>query len=473
MSQPAPTRHAVAVHAEDTATLHEIVRTRPGDYGCRPRAVPHDRRGFALHAILTPQEHAALRNAGHEVERLADILSPNRRAAATIGAGDRFDGGRVAPRGLGSRAEGESQDLGGIMNVDEIDSAMQGLVNEYGISTFTAPNPTHEGAGGGGGGLLGGIDPQRYHVYFTAGVHARERGGPDNIIYFVADLLYAQRHGVGLTYGARSYSHADVLKALSSGIVFFPLVNPDGVRYDQQTDVLWRKNRNPASAVPGNPDSIGVDINRNYDFLWDFRTHFDPSITGSTALASDNPGEETFHGTAAFSEPETRNVAWVFDQFPRVRWYMDIHSAAGDLLYTWGDDDDQSSDPGQTFTNATWDGRRGVLGVQDYREWIEEADLGTVSRVARRAAAAMHGVGKRPYRPEQAVGLYATSGTSDDYAFSRHVVNPGLNKVYGFTMEFGHPTNFYPTTPEFHDNVIDTAAGFMEFCLAAVDNGLT
>jgi hypothetical protein len=471
MSQPARSRHAVAIHADDTATLHEIVRTRPGDYGCRPRALPHDRRGFALHAILTPDEHAALRAAGHDVELLTDTLSLDRRAAATIGKGDRFDGGTIAPRGLGSRGDGDDRDLGGVMNVDEIGSAVQGLVNEYGIATFSTPNPTHEGAGGVGG-IVGGIDPDRYHVYFTAGVHARERGGPDNIIYFIADLLYAQRHGGGLTYGARSYSAADVAKALSAGIVFFPLVNPDGVRYDQQTDLLWRKNRNPASAVAGNPDSIGVDINRNYDFLWDFRALFDPSVTGSTALASDDPGEETFHGTAAFSEPETRNVAWVLDRFPRLRWYMDIHSAAGDLLYPWGDDNDQTGDPAQSFTNPAWDGRRGVLGVQDYREWIGEADLSTVSRVARRVAAAMHGVGKRPYLPEQAVGLYATSGTADDYAFSRHITNRDLNKVYGFTMEFGHPTNFYPTVTEFHDNVIDTAAGFMEFCLAAVDSGL-
>jgi hypothetical protein len=31
----------------------------------------------------------------------------------------------------------------------------------------------------------------------------------------------------------------------------------------------------------------------------------------------------------------------------------------------------------------------------------------------------------------------------DDYAYSRHRVNAALNKVYGFTMEFGYPTNFY------------------------------
>ena len=42
-------------------------------------------------------------------------------------------------------------DLGPIMNLDEINSAIQGLVNEYGIPTFDVPNATSEGSGGKGG----------------------------------------------------------------------------------------------------------------------------------------------------------------------------------------------------------------------------------------------------------------------------------------------------------------------------------
>jgi hypothetical protein len=365
------------------------------------------------------------------------------------------------------------------MNADEIGSAVQGLANEYGIPTFSPPNSTYEGAGGHGG-QVGGVNPDDYHVYFTAGVHAKERGGPDNLIYFIADLLHAQKHGTGLAYGARSYTHADVLKALSSGIVFFPLVNPDGVRFDQRTDSLWRKNRNPASAVPGDPASIGVDINRNYDFLWDFRAHFDPSVAGKPQLASDNPHEETFHGTAVFSEPESRNVAWVFDVFPRIRWYMDIHSAAGDVLFNWGDDDDQSDADkvDQNFLNPAWNGRRGVIDKTGsptaglYREWIDGTDHSNVAVAARRVAGGMGAVASGNYRPAQSVDLYPVSGAADDYAFSRFRVNPARNKVHGFTMEFGYPINFYPTTAEFQQNVLDTSSGFMEFCLAAVDIGL-
>jgi murein tripeptide amidase MpaA len=357
------------------------------------------------------------------------------------------------------------------MNVDEIGSAIQGLVNEYGIPTFDVPNSTSEGSGGKGG-TTGPIKYDAYHVYFTAGVHARERGGPDNLIYFIADLLFAQKHSIGLTYGGKTYSNADVIKALKTGIVFFPLVNPDGVRYDQKTDSLWRKNRNPADATPGNDATIGVDINRNYDFLWDFRRHFDPAVTSATTLASDKPVDETYHGPHAFSEAETRNVAWIFDQFSRVRWYMDVHSAVGDILFNWGDDNDQFNDPSEQFLNPAWDGKRGIVGDAAYREWIDEGDFGKVSNAANRVARVMQTVGGRSYRPLQSVGLFPTSGASDDYAYSRYRADAKRNKVYGFTMEFGYPTNFYPTLPEYHTNLKDTGAGLMEFCLAASDGGL-
>jgi hypothetical protein len=47
--------------------------------------------------------------------------------------------------------------------------------------------------------MAGAINPDAYHVYFTAGVHARERGGPDNLIFYIADPLFAQKNSTGLT----------------------------------------------------------------------------------------------------------------------------------------------------------------------------------------------------------------------------------------------------------------------------------
>ncbi|WP_427016160.1 M14 family metallopeptidase [Pseudarthrobacter sp. P1] len=461
---------AITIHAPDRETLRELVRTHSFDFGCRPKAIEVD-GGYSTPALVSRRQLAELGKERFDFEVVFDAISDDRTGEATIGRGDRFDGGRTPPQGLGSRPRGGSGDLGPIMNVGEIGSAMDALANEYGISTFGLPNATAEGKVSQGG-SIGGIDVGLYHLYLTAGVHARERGGPDSLIYFISDLLHARKHSTGLVYGAKSYTHADVIRALNTGIVFFPLVNPDGVRWDQQTDSLWRKNRNPASATPGVEPTVGVDINRNYDFLWDYRLHFDPAVAAATSLASDNPVDETFHGQGPFSEAETRNVAWVFDQFPRVRWYMDIHSAAGEILYNWGDDNNQVSDPGRTFRNPAWDGKRGAAGADAYQEWIEEQDYGRVRGVAGRVAGAMHTVGGRQYKGLQAFGLYATAGASDDYAYSRFSANPGTNKAYGFTMEFGYPTNFYPTLTEFHQNVQDIGAGLMEFCLSADDAGL-
>lgn len=154
---------------------------------------------------------------------------------------------------------------------------------------------------------------------------ARERGSPDNLLYFLSDLLYANKKKIGVTYGGRSYTYKDVKDALSVGIVFLPVVNPDGVNYDQVTGSCWRKNRNPVDATPGNQATYGVDLNRNFDFLWDFPKKFHPSI----AAASTNPASQAYRGRSAFSEPETKNVKWVMDTFKRVRWYMVSDNLSG------------------------------------------------------------------------------------------------------------------------------------------------
>ncbi len=159
----------------------------------------------------------------------------------------------------------------------------------------------------------------------------------DSVLYFVSDLLYANKNNLGLTYGSKKYTSAQVKTALSAGIVFIPLSNPDGVAYDQSTNSCWRKNRSPAS---GTGSSAGVDLNRNFDFVWDFQKFFASSVQSS--VASTSPSSETFHGTGAFSEPETKSIKWVFDTYSKVRWFVDLHSYAGDVLYSWGSDDDQT-----------------------------------------------------------------------------------------------------------------------------------
>ena len=151
---------------------------------------------------------------------------------------------------------------------------------------------------------------------------------------------------------------------------------------------------------------------------------------------------------------------------------MDIHSAAGDILYSWGDDEDQTTNDKMNFLNAAYDGKRGVTGDTVYKEYIPSTDYTNIKNVAQKTVAAMSAVGGRSYSAGQSVGLYATSGASDDYAFSRYWAKSGANKVYGYTMEFGYSTNFYPTLSEFNQNILDTNAGFMDWALAAIAVGL-
>ncbi|KAH9864068.1 hypothetical protein J1614_010001 [Plenodomus biglobosus] len=458
------------VHMKAPSAAHfvDVVRNDTYDFGCRPVAHPTEDGQFKLHALLTEEQIAHLTK---EYESVPDFtihrqdIMKRQGGTAPIGTGDRFQAGAIAPSGLGTKAAGAT--ISSMMNVNEINSAIRGLATVYGANTITLPNRSFQGATSTAIFVGAGTDRTKYHLYFSAGMHARERGGPDQIIYFISDLLAANRAGTGLTYGRKTYTNAQVKSVLAAGIVAFPLVNPDGVAYDQSTGSLWRKNRNTRSGTSGS--SVGVDINRNFDFLWNFRRYFSPN----ESPASTSPSSEAFYGTAAASEAETKNHVSIYSSFPRIRWFMDIHSATGDILYNWGDDEIQSTTPTMNFLNAAYDGRRGVLGDTAYREYMPATDATNIRSVASRTAAAMAAVGGRSYSSMQSVGLYATSGASDDYAASRVYAINGANKIHGFTMEFGYATNFYPTLTEFNRNILDTNAGFMDWALAAISVGLT
>jgi hypothetical protein len=393
-----------------------------------------------------------------------------------IGTGDRFSGGTTAPRGLGSQP---TASLGTLLNVNEIKSGLQGLVNEYGIQTFEAPYKTYGGATvlGAKIGGSGGTCTDAYRVYLNGNIHARERGSMDSVLYFVSDLLYANKTNTGLTYGTKTYTNAQVKTALSAGIVIVPLSNPDGVAYDQSTNSCWRKNRNPAG---GTGAATGVDLNRNFDFLWDFTRLFASSVRAS--VGSTSPSAETYHGTAPFSEPETQNVKWVFDTFSKIRWFIDLHSYAGDVLYSWGSDENQSTYPYMNFLNSTYNTVRGVLtdtpgSGSGYGEYIPSAENTLNTGAAQRIGSGLSAGGGRSYTVIPAADLYPTSGASDDYAYSRHFANASANLVHSYTVEFGFGNTaascpFYPSVSQFNSNIKATGAGFMEFVLAAVEYGL-
>jgi murein tripeptide amidase MpaA len=112
-------------------------------------------------------------------------------------------------------------------------------------------------------------DPSKTGVLFTAAAHAREWGGSEICIYLAADILEAHEGKVGLTYegdGGGKHFTADEVQSIveNLNLLFLPCINPDGRHYSQTVEPLWRRNRNPAQSA-GNLDCIGVDLNRNYD----------------------------------------------------------------------------------------------------------------------------------------------------------------------------------------------------------------
>jgi len=366
------------------------------------------------------------------------------------------------------------------LNVTEVETALQLAARQNAGFTelITLPNRTWEertcsalrindGGGAGAG------------VYLLGGVHAREWGSSDILIHFVRLLTDAYRTSAGITQPGVNLSAEDVQVIVNNlDVVVFPQANPDGRHHSMTVDPMWRKNRRPAD--PGQPpcrsgggDGPGVDINRNYDFLWDIATKFAPDAPVQTT--HDDPCSQVYNGPSAASEPETRNVTWLLDQYPSVTDFIDVHSFGELILYNWGDDDDQTKHPAMNFHNPDYDHQRGFPNSTHggdptkYQEYILEADLNEEKRIGtvlRDAIEAAHG---RTYKLESAIGLYATSGTSDDWAYSRHFLDNTKRKVRGFTIEWGpsRPVTrkaFHPDYPDMVPIIEEVTAGLLAFC---------
>ena len=368
------------------------------------------------------------------------------------------------------------------LNVAEVETALALAArpeNAAFTELTTLPYRTWEGRTGSALRIHAGQDA-RAGVYLLGGVHAREWGSPDILINFVQLLTDAYRTGTGITQGGASVSADEVQRIVTTlDVVVFPQANPDGRHHSMTLDPMWRKNRRPADAGQppcpgGGGNGPGVDLNRNYDFLWDFPTAFSPQAPVAT---STDPCEEIYCGPGSVSEPETANVTWLLDQHPSVTHFIDVHSFGELILYNWGDDDDQTTDPSMNFHNPDYDGERGIPDSSPggdphkYREYLPAADLGeaiSLGTVMRDAIRSAHG---RQYRVTSAVGLYPTSGTSDDWAYSRSFLDTSMGKVLGFTIEWGPqrasiPKSFHPDYSDMEPIIEEITAALLAFCSA-------
>lgn len=278
----------------------------------------------------------------------------------------------------------------------------------------------------------------RRAVLIVGGTHARELMNPDAIIELAIDLLLSYSNGTDIRYGGKTFTADDVKLILEAmDIWLLPCVNPDGRHHVMTVDDMWRKNRRDNASSPCD----GVDLNRNSDVVWGV-------AQGQTSCS---PCSDVYCGPSAFSEPETRNVKHVLDA-ERVVSFVDVHSFSELVLFPWGHARTQSTDPTQRFTGLTT-GTCTASIPASYSEYMPPRDVQRFQTVAGRIVADIAAVRGRHYTPKTSFGLYATTGTQSDYAYSRHIANPSLNKTYGFTFETGPsipgnaPESFHPADP--------------------------
>jgi hypothetical protein len=283
---------------------------------------------------------------------------------------------------------------------------------------------------------------------------------PDLLLELAVHLVVSYVNGNDVVLGGRRWPAGDVRMILDSLDVYLLVCsNPDGRHYVMTVDDLWRKNRrdNPNTACDG------VDLNRNLGFMWGV-------VEGQTSCA---PCADTYAGPSAFSEPETRNVKHLLDTY-RIEAFVDVHSYAELVLYPWGHATTQTTDPTERFTSLPT-GTCQPIGVPGYREYLPPRDELRFRTVGQRIVDEIAAVRGRIYTGQPSVALYPTTGTHSDYAYSRHIADPQLRKVYGYTIETGpwagtvadsfHPPDPEPVKREAESGLI----AFLQQCICAIE----
>ena len=168
-------------------------------------------------------------------------------------------------------------------------------------------------------------------------------------------------------------------------------------------------------------ETIGVDLNRNYKFLW-----------SSGIGTSSSPATEIYKGKQPSSEPEIRNVIHLINSYQNINCVMDAHSYSELTLYPWGDDENQTEDPDMNFKNPSYDGYRGHPEDSIHQEYIHKKDLEWYQATGNRIRDAIAAVRGTVYEVQPSMKLYPTSATCHDFIYSLRY--NGANRLSGSNL---------------------------------------
>ncbi len=245
--------------------------------------------------------------------------------------------------------------------------------------------------------------------YLLANVHAREVATPELAIRYIKYLTsgYNGQGGYNLD--------PDVTWLVNHNVAYVLVMqNPDGHVVNEQNTGAYRRTNVDNDDGCGDPNSWGVDLNRNHSFKW-----------GCCGGSSGQPCAETYRGPSRGSEPETdafqNHLASVIpdqngpngdDEYPPAApsdttgIFITLHSYSDLVLWPWGHTSNQAPNG---------------------------AGLQTIGRKF---------AYYNNYTPQQAYQLYATDGTTDDWTY-------GKLGIPSYTFEVGPQSgtcgNFFPS----------------------------
>lgn len=258
------------------------------------------RMGEAIEVRLSAAQLDAVRQLGLRVEVTIPDVQAHVEAMfaeiAQVNAGDgSFYENYRNPDELRARMDGVAAGAPAMVTPVLIGTSLEGR-QIYGLS-ISAPD------------RLGNPRNQRPQALINGTQHAREWVATMATAYFAEHL--AARYGSDPVV-------RDAVNRVETIVV--PIVNPDGYAYTWGPQRFWRKNmrRNASGTLHG------VDLNRNWGYQW--------GGEGS----SGNPNNETYRGTAAFSEPESQALRDFILGNPRLAAHCDVHTSGNMVMSPWG-----------------------------------------------------------------------------------------------------------------------------------------